>query len=230
MDDSKTAEPIEPEPPAGPANEMSIRIEDDTACLSCGYALKGLRLADSCPECGLAVSTTMERMHGLTSRQFFTLGIRLFALFVLAWPFASSYGVINEVMWYLLNDQTNYYYQTNWLNVLMPAITAVVCATLLWFAAPLVACIAAPKSFPLIANIGGPRTALMIGLSIFAMWLLARGADGLVRAIADFVLGGGDEASDQANIMIGFIASGILNSIAGVLMLVWLVRHRDRLR
>ena len=230
MNDSESTMPTESEPTAGPVDEMSIQIEDDTTCLSCGYALKGLRLADRCPECGLAVSTTMERMHSLTSRQFFTLGLRLFALFVLAWPFVTNYGVVNEVVWYLLHDQNTYYYETKWLAVLMPAITGVVSAALIWFAAPLVACIAAPKSFPLIANIGGPRTALMIGLCIFALWLIAKGADALIRAIAAFTLGGGEDLDSQTNIMISLIASGLLNSIAGALMLVWLVRHRDRLR
>lgn len=42
-----------------------MEIVEDAACISCGYNLRGLTSEKSCPECGLAVATSV---HGLALR------------------------------------------------------------------------------------------------------------------------------------------------------------------
>lgn len=204
-----------------PRTADETRIEDDTLCLQCGYALRGLKLADACPECGLSVKLTRDRLHGLSSRQFFTLGLRLFAVIVLAWPFIHDYGIINNLIWMLLEDQGwNTYYGTESVtSLLIPGISAIVIATVLWFAAPLIACIAAPVSYPLIANIGGPRTAMMILLCLFALWMVATGTSDLMYSLGQYVTADIDSDQTTAGAIPGWVSSGLFRIIAGIFLL-----------
>ncbi len=217
------------EQPPDSQSPLAARIEDDTACLQCGYALRGLSLDDSCPECGLSIKLTRERLHGLSSRQLFTLGLRLFAVFVLAWPFIHDYGIVNNLIWMLLDDQGyNTYYGPDFVSMLIPGISAIVIAGAIWFAAPLLACIAAPVSYPLIANIGGPRTAMMIALCLFALWLIAAGAGDLMYGLGHYVTADPEEIEENLFGSIpGWVVSGLFRVIAGTFMLGWLNRNKE---
>lgn len=218
---------------AEPTPNDEPRIEDETVCLQCGYALRGLPLSGACPECGLSVKETRTRMHGLSSRQFFTLLVRVFAVVVFISPFTGDFGIIQNLTWMILEDNS-YGFATPWsewlYSVVIPLALTTLLAGAIWFAAPLVACIAAPVSYPLLANLGGQKTARNIALCVFAVWLIATGGESLLTAALYY----GIEQDRQdfellKDILPQLLASGLFRVIAGIVLLGWLNRNRERL-
>ncbi|MFK7790531.1 MAG: hypothetical protein AB8C95_13690, partial [Phycisphaeraceae bacterium] len=118
------------------------------------------------------MSISRDKLHGLSSRQFFTILLRLVAIVVLLKPIVSEFGLIFMLIYHLL-ESDSYFATTgvnSWLLVFAPTFASAFIAGLMWYFAPILACLAAPVNAPLIADLGGVKTALMIGLVLLAVW------------------------------------------------------------
>lgn len=220
------------EPPTeAPAADTPRPTEAGINCVQCGYPLKGLPPDGACPECGLEIRITRDKLHGLSSRQFFTILLRLFAITVVITPIVSDFGLVYNLAYMLSNDDPyNTYWPlgaSGWFEVLAPTGAALVVAGLLWYFAPILACLAVPVNAPLLANVGGAMTALMIGITLFAVWFVATSAQSLAVMTTQYATGAFDH-EDNAIYLPAWIAGDLVRIILGVFILGWVIRRWDK--
>ncbi|MEM9345686.1 MAG: hypothetical protein AAGB26_03610 [Planctomycetota bacterium] len=210
-------------------------LTDELQCVQCGYALRGLEPSGSCPECGLAIKSTIDRLHSLSSRQLFTILLRLFAITVVIAPILGDFGLVYSLTYMFAHSEFagRPIGSDSWAEMFMPFIASAAIAGLLWYFAPILACLAVPTSAPLIANIGGAKTAIIIGLAFVAAWLVATGVEELVMIgfhYATGVYGLENDQGDLSEYLAGWVAASFFRVLAGGFLFAWIIRRWDHLQ
>jgi hypothetical protein len=211
------------QPPTKQINEEVI------SCVECGYLLKGLGPTDACPECGLSIRLSRERLHALSSRQFFTVLLRIYAIILFLKPVISEYGLIFNLLYSFFESES--YLATagfdSWFLVLAPTLASGLIAALLWYFAPIIACLAAPINAPLLSNLGGAKTALMIGLVLMAVWFIATGIDSALVIATQYVSGFYEQEHARPGEAIGWLVGDAFRVIGGIFLIGWVIRRWD---
>lgn len=151
---------------------------DSLRCIRCRYALQGLDRYADCPECGLAIELSRTRLYAVTSRALFMIAIRIIAIVTLT----QSMNLNSEYFYDLVDLLLHYgsYGIADALKLFVPFIFVLVMATVLWVMAPKLAKLGIPDDVPLLANCGGPKSLLLIGLCLFALWISLSGAQDIL--------------------------------------------------
>ena len=207
---------------------VSGQVEDDSACIDCGYKLRGLKLTADCPECGLAVRISRDRLSGISSRQFCTLALRIAATVLVVLPLIGEFGLINSLAWLLIDaDAFSYLDKTQIVFVFVGPLIKMAIGVVLWFLAPLVACLIAPHSVPLILNAGGSRNLMWMLVGLLAVWMVFTGAESLLVIFTAYSMERNDlETPSYGQDYPVLFVSGFFRVVAGIFLIGWLIRRR----
>ena len=147
---------------------------------------------------------------------------------MMLWPLVGEFGLINSIAWMLIDrDAFSYFDLSELLWLFLDPVLRIGIGVGLWFAAPLIACLVAPHSAPLILNAGGSRAAMQMLAALFAMWMILTGCESLLETFAIYSMQRneldiyGNTAFSPVSIVTGFF-----RLIAGIFLLGWLIRRQ----
>ncbi|MBX2851776.1 MAG: hypothetical protein KTR15_08535 [Phycisphaeraceae bacterium] len=203
------------------------QVEDDSACIECGYKLRGLKLSADCPECGFGVGASISHLRGCAGRTIFIGGLRLIAVLTIVLLLTAGNGWLRQFLWFISGGYGDVD-SVQWILIMAGGIITIATAVGLWLFSPLLARLAIPQDTNVLIKLEGRKALLQIGLALFAAWLTVTGIQGFMSSAVQYLALYEIAHESSLTYALVMLGEGFFRISIAVILIVWLSRQWNK--